>query len=129
MPTSSTSSDTQTKRVNLRLDQKLVNRVDSFSSQNSISRTKAIDELIQLGLDSELAGIESSLAIQQKLSRDLQSLRGLVAAAIDAADTSSALSLVLQLQSGQLKPEQVSDIFSKARKIAKTKIKQLKKEA
>jgi len=123
------SSDTNAKRVNLRLDQKLVARVDNFASQNSISRTKAIDELLNQGLDSELAGVESILSIQSKLTRDLQSMRGLIAASIDAADTSSALSLVLQIKSGELKPDQVSDIFQKARKIAKTKIKQLKKES
>jgi len=123
------SSDTSKKRVNLRLDHKLVNRVDNFAMQNSISRSKAIDELLSLGLDGEIAGVESILSIQSKLARDLQSMRGLIAASIDAADTSSALSLVLQIQSGNLNPDQVSDIFLKSRKIAKTKIKKMKKES
>jgi len=120
---------TNTKRVNLRLDSKLVDRIDNFAVQNSISRTKAFEELVQLGLDSELAGVESILSIQNKLTRDLQSIRGLVAAAIDASDTACALNLVLQIRSGELEPDQVSDLFQKARKIAKSKIKQMKKEA
>jgi len=122
------SSDTSKQRVNLRLDQKLVNRVDNFASQNSTSRSKAIDELLNLGLDGELAGVESILSIQSKLTRDLQSLRGLVAASIDASDTASALSLIHQIQAGVTTPDQLSAVFQKSRKLAKTKIKQLKKE-
>jgi len=120
---------TNTKRVNIRLPNNLVNRVDNFALQNSISRTKAIDEILNQGLDSELAGVESILSIQAKLSRDLQSIRGLIAASIDASDTNSALSLVHLIQSKCIAPDQLSDTFSKARNLAKTKIKQLKKDS
>jgi len=125
MPSSATSN----KRVNLRLDPKLVLRVDNFASQNSISRTKAIEEILRIGLDSDLAGVESILSIQSKLSRDLQSMRGLIAASIDASDTSSALSLIHQVGAQIATPDQLSSVFQKARKLAKTQIKQLKKES
>jgi|GEM_PF-7056535 len=125
MPT----SDTNKKRVGLRLDLKLVARIENFRKRNSISFQKAAEELLDLGLDAEMSGVESVLNVQQKLSRDLHSIRGLIAAAIDAADTSSALSLIHQIQAGVTTPDQLSAVFKKSRKLAKTQIKQLKKDS
>jgi len=116
-----------TVRRNLYLSPEVVGRVEEFASRNSISTSRGAELLLQLGLDAELSGAESMIAISNKLSSELNSLRGLVVASIDAADTSCALQLSAMGKAGLIKQGDISHVFSTSRKHAKNQIKQMKK--
>jgi len=118
---------THKTRCNLNLCTKAVQQIDTLASAYSISRTAAFEQIIRLGLDADQAGIDSSLAMQNKIKNELNGLRGLMAAAIDAADTASSTSLLLAFQNGEIEADKIADLFSKARRYTRENIKQLKK--
>lgn len=119
--------NTHKTRCNLTLCTQTVQRIDTLASAYSMSRTAAFEQLIQLGLDSDAAGIDTSIAIQSKIKNELNGLRGLIAAAIDAADTAASTSLLLAFQTGQIEADQIANTYSKARRYTRENIKQLKK--
>ncbi|HKI62007.1 MAG TPA: hypothetical protein VKA31_06915 [Mariprofundaceae bacterium] len=114
-------------RANLRLPSDVVRRVDEFASRSCISRTQAVTELLHLGLDGELAGLESCLQIQAQLHRELQSLRGLVVAVMDSSDTACALTLMQMVGSGVIPSAEAANRYRSARQQAMQQIRQLKK--
>lgn len=118
---------TRKTRCNLSLCTQTVQRIDALASTYSISRTAAFEQLIQLGLDADEAGIDTSIAIQSKIKNELNGLRGLIAAAIDAADTASSTALLLAFQTGQIEADAIANTYTKARRYTKENIKQLKK--
>lgn len=103
------------KRLTIRLSSSLVRRVDAFAASCSVSRTKAVEELLSLGLDADTAGVETALQVQSQVKRELNSLRGLVAAAVDAADTSCMLSLFQMIHDKDIKSDEALSTFAKAR--------------
>lgn len=115
-------------RFTARIPPDLVRRVESFASSTSISRNQALVELVRLGLDADTAGIETSLQIQAQIKRELQSLRGLVVAAIDSGDAATAAVLSHQVRAGLIEGDQISSNFISIRGIL-PKLKQLKKQS
>jgi len=119
------ASDVQ--RLTIRLPADLVRRVDAFSASCSVSRTKAIEKLLALGLDADTAGVETALQIQAQLKRELNSLRGLVVAAVDGADTLAMLHLMQLIRDGDIEQGEALSTFFKARQQI-GKLKQVKKQ-
>jgi len=79
--------------MTLRLSKSTAARINRHAAENGMSRTEAVDYLCQTGLDSEQAGVQGLLQIEQHLVAEMRSLRGFMAEAILAADTNSLLAL------------------------------------
>ena len=118
-----------TTRVTLRLPVELVKRVDEFASRAYCSRTAAVAELLGLGLDGSLAGLESAMAMQSKLKRELESLRVLVATVMRSADTSTGMQVLLSRRRQEIKGGgEASDLFRQARKIGEEFREQIRRD-
>lgn len=115
MPKLDAATKNNAVRMTLRLPSGVTKRLDEWAARNSVSRTQAVAELCQLGLDGELAGLESQLALQQQLKRELQGLRGLIVAAIDSADTACLIGLIGQVRAELLEQADVVSDFRKIR--------------
>lgn len=115
-------------RKTLRLPRSTAAALEEFARRNSLSTTAAADHLIRQGLDAELAGVENLVAVEQKLMASIGSLRGLVVAALDSADTACALQLQSMVKGGQASSGEVSGLYQSARTAA-GRLKALKKGA
>ena len=118
-------SANETKRANMYLPVKLLARVDGWARDNGTSRTAAIETLLMLGLDSDSAGLETALAMHARTKKELQSLRGLIVASIDAADTGVAMQVLLAGQRDEIKHGEAKELYRQAREAGR-KLKRLK---
>lgn len=114
-------------RFTARIPAEVVRRIEAFASTTGISRNTALVEVVRLGLDADTAGVETALQVQAQVKRQLQSLRGLVVACVDAADMAVAASLAHQVNAGVIKPDQIRGQYASIRK-ALPVFKQMKKQ-
>lgn len=118
-----------TKRCNLNLQKKTIRGVDAFASTYSLSRTRAIEELLKLGMDAEISGIDSTLAMQSKIKHELDRLCGLVATTRLCADAAASISILIGFKNGDLKtPADAHELYIAARKFASNELQKMKKD-
>lgn len=128
MPKHDASRKDDAKRLTLRLPSGTVRRIEEFSARNGISNTRAVDMLVGLGLDAELAGVEGLMTLEQKIVSEMRSMRGLIVAGIDSADAATAAVLAHQVAAGLLESDGMSSQFVSIRR-AVPKLKALKRQA
>ena len=121
------SSDTKRNPHNIRMTDALHKKIKKFAKDNSTNISGAVDELIQLGLDANLCGVESSISQSKKISRSLDMISSLLRESIKSSDTACALTFYSQIQRGLVTVDQFSKIFPLAQKLADKEIAKLKK--
>jgi len=122
------SSGTKRKPHNIRMTDDLSKKIDKFAKDNSIKRSDAVEELVQLGLDADLCGVESSVAQSKKISRSLDMISALIRESIRSTDTSCALTFYAQIERGLVSIDQFKKMYPKAQNLADGEIQKLKKE-
>lgn len=122
------SSGTKRKPHNIRMTDDLSKKIDKFAKDNSIKRSDAVEELVQLGLDADLCGVESSITQSKKIARSLDMISSLIRKSIQSADTASALTFYAQIERGLVSIDQFQKMYPKAQKLAEEEIQKLKKK-
>jgi len=102
-------------RCNLRLSAALVDQIDMWAKANSVSRTSAIESLLSLGMDANKSGVESLMAMDESIKKQMNWMRKLCIDSIEAADTSAVLSAILSAKSGVVQPSEIADLYRQAR--------------
>jgi len=129
MPTTATPTQKNKPRINIRIDASLMKKLDRWASDAGISRSSAVSELLSIGMDSDTAGLESALSMQQQIRKEISSMRALIAESVTSSDTTAALHLSQMADSGAIAHDQIIAVFIKARQIARAKLKSAKKSS
>jgi len=113
---------------NIRMTDGINKKINKFAKDNTISRSDAVEELIQLGLDADLCGVESSITQSKKIARSLDMISSLIRQSIQSTDTACALTFYAQIQRGLVTIDQFTTIFPLAQKLADEQIVKMKKK-